>query len=536
MSLKPYINTSFLFMGLMYTALFHSVWLISTQFEIIASTVSWYLPAGVRFAAFMLLPLRSWPMLLFSEKLTHFVLFHPGGILDNTAFLSGSLGWYLVHLLLSPALLCTSVYIFRRCFKVPYISNINSTLATLGVGLIISVVLGAVFIGRRAIELQTDITVFFPILFDFSLGDFVGLIVLCPLLFVLYDREHLHRVNTTLYWIIGAWLFLLLLSSYAYSHGTNISYQVKYLAVFPALFLSYRYAVTGSALSCLLVGVTAFVVASQSDLSPLEHQFYIIALCVSCLILGASVNYAEQMNKALRDKNEALEVAVNSAQALSSKLVNLQEDERKRLSRDLHDDFGHRIVDLKLQLSLNASNINQDSLLNKIDALYEAMKKSLGSLRPSGIDTLPIEAVIQGSTILSTLKNSHIDYGFEVTGLPYSFTSQQKIHIYRIIQEAVTNSIKYADATRLTIEINYAGSTSTFCVVDNGKGIPAQFSGSSSEHSSSTNHHTSHTPTLHTPTLGLLSMKERAKLIEGSIHIDTSATSGTSVCLTVPTP
>ena len=295
MSLKPYINTSFLFMGLMYTALFHSVWLISTQFEIIASTVSWYLPAGVRFAAFMLLPLRSWPILLFSEKLTHFVLFHPGGILDNTAFLSGSLGWYLVHLLLSPALLCTSVYIFRRCFKAPYISNINSTLATLGVGLIISVVLGAVFIGRRAIELQTDITVFFPLLFDFSLGDFVGLIVLCPLLFVLYDREHLHRVNTTLYWIIGAWLFLLLLSSYAYSHGTNISYQVKYLAVFPALFLSYRYAVTGSALSCLLVGVTAFVVAIQSDLSPLEHQFYIIALCVSCLILGASVNHAEQM-------------------------------------------------------------------------------------------------------------------------------------------------------------------------------------------------------------------------------------------------
>ena len=108
-----------------------------------------------------------------------------------------------------------------------------------------------------------------------------------------------------LFAIVGAWLLFLLLSVYAYSSGTNISYQVKYLAVFPALFLSYRYAVLGSALSCLLIGLTAFVVASQSNLPPLEHQFYIIALCVSCLILGASISQSLEMNRVLSHKNEA---------------------------------------------------------------------------------------------------------------------------------------------------------------------------------------------------------------------------------------
>jgi signal transduction histidine kinase len=529
MKLKDFISVKFLAIGLAYTTLFHSVWLFSTQFEIISGTVSWYLPAGVRLAAFLMLPLQSWPMLVLAEKLTHLALFHPGGILDNTAFLSGSFGWYLVHLVISPALLCISVYLFRRKIRAPYIDSVNSTLATLAFGVLVSALLGATFLGRRALELQTDISVFLPILFDFLMGDFVGIIVLCPILFALLSKKTKYSEKNMLFAIIGAWLLFLLLSVYVYNSGTNISYQVKYLAVFPALFLSFRYAVLGSALSCLLIGLTAFVVASQSNLPPLEHQFYIIALCVSCLILGASISQSLEMNRVLSHKNEALERAVNSAQALSSKLVSLQEDERKRLSRDLHDDFGHRIVDLKLQLTLNKALADKETLLNKIDALYQAMKKSLGSLRPSGIDTLPIEAVIQGSAIVSTLKKSNIEYTFEVKGSPFAFTAEQKIHIYRIIQEAVSNSVKYANASRLGININYTEANTTFCVSDNGRGIPAHITGASSSHFAFPTDRPDNAASL-----GLLSMKERAKLVNGSIHIESSSSSGTNICLSIP--
>ena len=58
MKLKDFISVKFLAIGLAYTTLFHSVWLFSTQFEIISGTVSWYLPAGVRLAAFLMLPLH----------------------------------------------------------------------------------------------------------------------------------------------------------------------------------------------------------------------------------------------------------------------------------------------------------------------------------------------------------------------------------------------------------------------------------------------------------------------------------------------
>ncbi len=146
------------------------------------------------------------------------------------------------------------------------------------------------------------------------------------------------------------------------------------------------------------------------------------------------------------------------------------------------------------------------------------MKKSLGGLRPSGIDTLPIESVIQRSEIITTLKRANIDYSFNVSGTPVPFDSDQKIHIYRIVQEAVTNSIKYANATSLSIDINYAQHSAVFIVTDDGGGIPEHFA------------HLANAE----PTLGLLSMRERAKLINGEFDISQNKPTGTRVCLTLP--
>jgi len=175
-------------------------------------------------------------------------------------------------------------------------------------------------------------------------------------------------------------------------------------------------------------------------------------------------------------------------------------------------------VDLKLQLSLDSRTGDNDMMLNKIDALYQAMKRSLGGLRPSGIDTLPIENVIQRSEIITTLKHANISYSFDVIGKPVPFDADQKIHIYRIIQEAVTNSIKYANAKTLSIEANYEQHRALFVVTDDGEGIFE---------------HLAHGGNA-APSMGLLSMKERAKLINGVLDISQIKPSGTRVCLTLP--
>ena len=86
------------------------------------------------------------------------------------------------------------------------------------------------------------------------------------------------------------------------------------------------------------------------------------------------------------------------------------------------------------------------------------------------------------------------------------------------MQEAVTNSIKYANATSLSIDINYAQHSAAFIVTDDGGGIPEHIAQLANAE----------------PTLGLLSMRERAKLINGEFDISQNKPTGTRVCLTLP--
>ena len=527
-AMSSIFSPHYLLYGLLYTCCFHGVWLISSHFETVTSTVSWYLPAGVRLGAFLLLPMRSWPALLLCEKLTHLLLFSPGGLLDNSQFMSGSVYWYLVHLMITPLLLCAAVYTFRRFYSSPYLDNVSSTLSLLSFSMLLSIALGFMFLGRRALESNMDVVSFLVTLFEFSLGDFVGIVVIVPILITLYTKQCFKHGGGQLYYIVAGWLLALSGSVLAFDNGINLSYQLKYIAVLPALYLAHRFGIYGSSLSCILIGVTAFLVSSQTTLNPLEHQFYIIALCVSSLILGASVTQAKRMNTTLalsnakiREKNALLNKAIDNTRAVTAKLVAVQEEERRKLSRDLHDDFGHRIVDLKLQLSLKKNEDLSTVLSEKIDSLYFAMKKSLGSLRPSGIDTLSIEAVLQRSEIISSLNASNIAYTLNISGTAVALENEKKIHIYRIIQEAVTNSIKHANATRLNIDVVYHPTVATFTISDNGMGIPASYLTDSIKDA---------------PvdfSMGILSMHERAHLIRGKLSILKNTPSGTVVSIAI---
>lgn len=524
-----FFSPRYIIFGLLYSICFHGVWLVSSSFETVANTVSWYLPAGVRLGAFLLLPVRSWPALLIGEKLTHLLLFHPGGLLDNSAFLSGSIHWYLVHLLITPLLLCSAIYSFRKYYQSPYFDNVPNTLSLLSFSMILSISLGFMFLGRRAIESEMGLVPFLATLFEFSLGDFVGIIVLLPFLITLYTRQFLQQNSTELFYIVAGWLGILVASAYAYQNGINLSYQLKYIAVLPALYLAYRFGIYGSSLSCLLIGVSAFTVSTQTSLNPLEHQFYIIALCIGCLILGASVTQAKAMalnlaksNAQIREKNIQLNKAVSDTRAVTAKLVSVQEEERRKLSRDLHDDFGHRIVDLKLQLSLQSKEDLPRVLSDKIDSLYFAMKKSLGELRPAGIDALPIETVLQRSEIISSLNSSKIAYAMNVEGPPIAFDHTQKIHIYRILQEAVTNTIKHANASRLDINVSYHSHHAIFSISDNGIGMPTSYLTTSYYHSPADF------------SMGIISMHERARVIRSELVIEQNAPTGTHISLSVP--
>lgn len=151
-------------------------------------------------------------------------------------------------------------------------------------------------------------------------------------------------------------------------------------------------------------------------------------MSISSLILGAATYQTNQMqhrlelsNDKINAKNMLLNDALNNIHRLTNQLISSQEDERKRLSRDLHDDFGHRIVELQLQLSLAKTSSSPnftffDNLSDKLDALHHAMKKSIGKLRPQAIDTLPVEEVIRNSDIIKSVKRLGLEIEIDAKG------------------------------------------------------------------------------------------------------------------------
>lgn len=517
------LTLKYLFWAALYSTTFHGLWYLSTQFETVVNTVSWYLPAGLRLAAFIIAPYCSWPMLIICEKVLFYVLFSPDAALDRDYFFSGSVGWYLVHFIAAPCVIIAGAWGIKRKFSAPYIASVKSAVSFLIYSLIISISFGLLFLGRKAFEGSQVSQHFWSTLFEFTLGDIVGILVLSPLLLLLSSTPR-NGYSSGLALSVSTWLLALVVSHLFLTSGFDFSYYLKHLAILPALFLAYRHAIVGAAISNLLIGMTAFVASIGSDVTPLEHQFYVIAVSISSLILGAATYQTNQMqrrlelsNDKINAKNMLLNDALNNVHRLTNQLISSQEDERKRLSRDLHDDFGHRIVELQLQLSLAKTSSSPnftffDNLSDKLDSLHHAMKKSIGKLRPQGIDTLPVEEVLRNSDIITSVRKLGIEVSIDAKGsvdaLPYTV----KINTYRIIQEALTNTIKYADASLIKIRLDYGQYNLAVTIQDDGLGFEQPTPSSS---------------------LGIISMHERAKMMSSELEI-VSNSAGTKIIFNVP--
>jgi len=123
-----------------------------------------------------------------------------------------------------------------------------------------------------------------------------------------------------------------------------------------------------------------------------------------------------------------------------------------------------------------------------------------------------------------------MDFCLRVDGTPHVLSARQKIHIYRILQEAVTNTIKHANAKHLSIDICYDESGATFTISDDGDGISEHLVRPYNDVTHAVLNNSKSTACM-TPTLGLLSMVERAKLINATMSIANNNPSGTIIKL-----
>ncbi|CAN5409080.1 hypothetical protein BH10ACI3_BH10ACI3_12210 [soil metagenome] len=212
---------------------------------------------------------------------------------------------------------------------------------------------------------------------------------------------------------------------------------------------------------------------------------------------------------------------------LLGRLVSVQEEERRRIARDLHDQLGQRLTALRLKLaSLRDFAGDHEILAPKIKRLQE-IGQLLDSevsflaweLRPSALDDLGLGAAVE-AFVQEWSKHYDMPAEFQSARIPKRrLNKETETHLYRITQEALNNIAKHAQAKEVSVVLEKRGGQIILIIEDNGKGFdPADVS----------------VPDKSGRGLGLIGMRERASLVGGEVEIESAPGSGTTIYVRVP--
>jgi PAS domain S-box-containing protein len=251
------------------------------------------------------------------------------------------------------------------------------------------------------------------------------------------------------------------------------------------------------------------------------HEFPIESTISKSLIGGKL-----QMTAVLRDvterrRNEVELLEVNSQlRKLSTSLQSVREQERSRLSRELHDELGQQLTGLKLSLSWLTNRVrdgrtptieSMDEMRLQLDAGISAVRRISTELRPLVLDDLGFDEALAWQCS-EFRKRSNMEIMLNAPAAKDVKDSEVATALFRIVQESLTNVARHADATSVKIDLRIDGDTMVLTVCDNGQGIQDN-------------------PRL--GGIGLVSMRERAISIGAHFKVSSVAGAGTIIELTL---
>jgi PAS domain S-box-containing protein len=250
--------------------------------------------------------------------------------------------------------------------------------------------------------------------------------------------------------------------------------------------------------------------------------------------LGSVEAKVHERTNDLNESNEALRVEVRARTeseklraTLLRKIVRTQEDERKRIARDLHDNIGQQMTGLQLQLQLLLENHGGDASLaaeiaelketaNQVDSEVDFLA---WELRPSVLDDLGLAAASEKYVReWSHHLNTPAEFA-KVGSEGRHLLPEAEINLYRIIQEALNNVAKHAQASNVSVLLELRDNTVSLIIEDDGLGFELCDESA---------------PMDDNRRLGLLGMRERAELIGGTFAIESSPGKGATLFVRVP--
>ena len=252
---------------------------------------------------------------------------------------------------------------------------------------------------------------------------------------------------------------------------------------------------------------TTMLGIADSTTAALEHEFHLGEADIAALyrrfqaILSAAAGRVVVLGVAVSlGTANRLGRAEGQARALSAELVRAQEQERRAIARELHDDIGQTLSGLLLE----AGNAARCAAL--AERAIDSVRRLALSLRPSMLDDLGLVAALEWQA-RDIGHRTGLDVRVEAAGGAGELPDAQRTCIYRVAQEALQNCARHAEATRVRIRVERADRRVSLEVQDDGKGFVAG----------------------RTRGLGLLGMEERVAQLGGRLKVQSGQGRGTTI-------
>jgi signal transduction histidine kinase len=243
------------------------------------------------------------------------------------------------------------------------------------------------------------------------------------------------------------------------------------------------------------------------------------------LMLGADLTLRKMAEQNLNQKTRAeIEKKINQQKYRSVLILEGQEEERKRIAMDIHDGIGQMLTSLKFQIeSIDLSQVEEAmgklvELRQLTKELIKEVRKVTFNLKPTVLGDYGLEAALKVFT-KEIGKLIDIKLTFKTEEIP-RLPQKVENNIFRIIQEAINNAIKYSEAEVIEINLQQNEQELIILVKDEGKGFNEKLVESRSANIESGR--------------GFFNMYERTEYINGNLEINSLPGKGTSVTLTVP--
>jgi signal transduction histidine kinase len=252
----------------------------------------------------------------------------------------------------------------------------------------------------------------------------------------------------------------------------------------------------------------------------------VLGVVLSALVARLSLRHAENLERQAESQYAAVKQTKGELQQLSARLLEIEEEGKRKLSRELHDEIGQTLALLQIEISRAQalSDVRSAELRNSLGRARELAERTVQSirntallLRPALLDDLGLVPALQ-FLLEDFLRRSHISTEFAEDGVVDEFPDAVKTGVYRVLQETLHNCEKHSAATRVRVSVRQLPGLLLLEVEDNGRGFSLN----------------EQRMPLKTSGLGLLGIRERATNLGGNLVIDSTPGQGTRIALRIP--